>query len=289
MAKSSKVIIGLLIGFVAIAAIGLGRATAPTAYLTWKVAETEPAEPLVPDPPEAPDWQGGVPVLLYHHIAPSNENGNGAVVTTAEFEAQMNYLAEHGYRSISTTQLARWLAGHGRLPEKPVLVTFDDGYASNHTIGFPILKRHNIKATIFVIGSFPGETLPKDAPGPASWAELREMQESGLIELQSHTYDGHRKVDGRAALLRWSSDQIAADDKLLREAFSAAGLRPPTAIAYPFGGHDDKAVQAMASAGYRLGFTVKGGLVRRGADLLRLPRQVIFPGFTLEKFARKLQ
>lgn len=225
-----------------------------------------------------------VPVLLYHHLTPRPEGANGAVISVTEFAQQMAWLKENGYTGIATADLHAWLSGQGRLPERPVLITFDDGYLSSYQYAYPILHQHQLRASIFLVSAMAG-IRPGDLPY-LNWAELRELQESGLIEVQAHSHNGHRQIDGQPALLAWSGDEVAADLRRLQLAFAGSGVPQPTAYAYPFGRYDGKVIAALREGGIQLGFTVKHGYVRKGDPLLELPRIIIYPGTSLCRFAQ---
>ena len=102
----------------------------------------------------------------------------------------MQYIKDRGYEPISFEQLIEYHENRRELPEKPIIITFDDGYLSNYELAYPILKEFNFKAAIFVIGvSFGNKDLAYPHFG---WAEAREMKASGLVSIESHTYDLHR-------------------------------------------------------------------------------------------------
>ena len=109
----------------------------------------------------------------------------------------MQLIKENGYEAISFDELIAFAEGKGALPEKPVLITFDDGYQSNYEYAFPILKEENMKGTIFAIGVSIGkkeyykDTVHKMTPHFGK-EEIDEMKGSGLISIGSHTYDMHQ-------------------------------------------------------------------------------------------------
>jgi len=223
-------------------------------------------------------------VLLYHHLEPGADGSNGAIVSTEEFAAHMAWLAANGYRSITTADLLNWLEGRQDLPERPVLITFDDGYRSNYVHAYPVLQQHGFTGVVFMVTSFAGQTIGRfDYLG---WDELRELAESGVMEIQAHSHEGHRHIGDVPALIAWSPEEIAADCVRLTEALAAAGLPPAVAYAYPFGAHDDEAVEALRSAGMKLAFTVQHGRVGRHHDPLRLNRLVVYPGMDECAFGR---
>lgn len=132
-----------------------------------------------------------IPVLMYHNLAESYPKGSeGANITPKLFEEHMKGILDRGYTPILVADYYEFVQGRKELAENPIIVTFDDGYLSNYEIAFPILKKLNIPATIFVVTSTVGA---KPESGLVStphftWAQAREMQQSGIIDIQSHSH-----------------------------------------------------------------------------------------------------
>lgn len=151
---------------------------------------------LFSDPPTAKveDYTADVPVLLYHSIV--EEPGSYLEVSPETFDAQMRFLAENGYHAVTTQELIDYVYHGGELPDKPVLISFDDGYQNNYDYAWPILREHDLKATIYAIGVSVGHDRYKDTQFEMTphfgFEEARRMVESGVIDVQSHTYDMHQ-------------------------------------------------------------------------------------------------
>ncbi len=134
--------------------------------------------------------KGYIPTLMYHKIKDQVENteeDQSMSVSTANFEAQLKVLLEAGYTPINFKQLKDYLEGKAGLPKKPILITADDGYLCNYTKAYPILKKYNAQATFFVTSLYVGITNENEH---FSWEQAKEMEASGLIDIQSHTH-GH--------------------------------------------------------------------------------------------------
>lgn len=134
--------------------------------------------------------KGYIPTLMYHKIKDQVENtedDQSMSVSTANFEAQLKALLEAGYTPINFKQLKDYLEGKAGLPKKPILITADDGYLCNYTKAYPILKKYNAQATFFVTSLYVGMTNENEH---FSWEQAKEMEASGLIDIQSHTH-GH--------------------------------------------------------------------------------------------------
>ncbi len=125
-------------------------------------------------------FQGGVPVLNYHQI--NDRDHNALTLSTSEFEAQMRYLAENGYHPITPNELADHLENGAPLPEKPILLTFDDGYIDNYKNAYPILQKYGLKGSIFIITDYLNVY-----PNYLTWEICQEMQDSGIIDIECHT------------------------------------------------------------------------------------------------------
>ena len=128
-----------------------------------------------------------VPILMYHHVAPAAAPGDiypGLTVTDADFAAQLAYLRSQGYHTIDLRQLFGALYAHKALPARPILLTFDDGYADNYTHALPILRRVKDRAEFNIITGFVGRTLGVNTY--MTWPQIKAMAAEGM-EIESHT------------------------------------------------------------------------------------------------------
>lgn len=203
-----------------------------------------------------------VPVLNYHQINDTAENS--LTVHTDQFEEQMRYLAENGYTTITPDEmLDAWETG-APLPEKPVIITFDDGYVDNYRYAYPILEKYNLRATIFLITDYIGTY-----PNYMTWAQVEEMNDGGLIDFESHTLS-HEKLDSTSYADTWRQ---LADSKTALEWHL---LKYVKYIAYPCGSYDDELVNMTRQAGYRAAFTVNYGVSDASENQFVLDRVPIF-------------
>ncbi len=128
-----------------------------------------------------------LPVLMYHHVVADRTECNDMTVTESRLEKDLCWLRDRGYQTV----LPRELAKGDPLPEKPVLITFDDGYRSNYDLLYPLLQKYQMKAVISIIVEMP--ELPTD--NFVTWDMCREMVGSGLVEIGSHSYELHNLGD----------------------------------------------------------------------------------------------
>ncbi|PIU24879.1 MAG: hypothetical protein COT11_05610, partial [Candidatus Infernicultor aquiphilus] len=119
-----------------------------------------------------------IPILTYHNF--TKDEGSSYSINIIEFEKQMNYLATHNYSVISLSELLKGLK-NGQLPPKPVVITIDDGFKSTFTLAYPVLKKYNFPATLFIYTDF----IERNS-NSLTWGEIKEMTENNL-EIGSHT------------------------------------------------------------------------------------------------------
>ena len=206
------------------------------------------------------------------------------VVSPANFEAQMAWLARNGYRVIRLAELAGFLSGSRPLPQRAVVITFDDGYESVYRHAFPVLKKYGLPATAFVYTDFLG------AGDALSWPQLQEMLGSGLVDIQSHSKSHRNLIERRPgendSLYRTNID---AEMRVPRDTLER---RLPTLkvrhLAYPFGDANEQVLEAAARHGFELAATVQPGGNPFYAHPLLLRRTMIFGDMSLDTFKSKL-
>lgn len=201
-----------------------------------------------------------VMVLNYHKV---DNTFISLAVRPDDFEAQMKYLSDNGYHTISPDELYDSLAGTGELPENPVLITFDDGYEDNYTNAYPILKKYGFKATIFVITSF----LGKDK-NYMTWDQARELDANG-ISIESHTVDHKSMTDLTDEQLRM--ELVESKKKAEKELGHSVEY-----MAYPTGTYNLHIAEMVKEAGYKAAFTIKYGNVDKASNIYALERVPIF-------------
>ena len=130
-------------------------------------------------------------ILMYHNFTNDPAQVTEFTVTAQRLEQDIVMLQEHGYTFLLPQDWLDIIAGKQERPKKPVMLTFDDGYLSNYTLAYPILQKYNAKAVISVVASLIGQMENK-----ITWEQAREMYQSGLVEIQSHTYNLHNPYSG---------------------------------------------------------------------------------------------
>lgn len=212
-----------------------------------------------------------VPVLMWHNLA--EESSGDMTISVDTFRAQIEALHEAGFKTVSLQQLYDYAHFGTELPEKPIVLTFDDGYFSNYEYAYPILREYGMQATIFAIGVSVGKDTYKDtdhAMTPHFGAdEAREMVDSGLISVQSHTFDMHQwppfedgNAQVRETLLPFDGEAdadyeaaVEADFAESRELLESITGQPVNTLAFPEGAYVTLTQDALRSAGAELTFT----------------------------------
>ena len=182
-----------------------------------------------------------IPILLYHDFVttvPDSDPDNFNYINTPQsYEENIKVLLENGYTFISFQELNDANNGKISLPEKPILVTFDDGYASNYEYIFSILKKYNVKVSIFVVTDKIGKEV--DGKKYLSWEQCREMQDSGLVEIFSHS---KRHIFYDKLPVRQIRDDVIESYKIIEEKLGSKNLK---VFAYPYGAYTKETVWTL--------------------------------------------
>lgn len=195
-----------------------------------------------------------VPILMYHSVSNKIFSKNVDLFTRPrEFEKQLKFITRSGYTPIFADQLNKAYA-----VRRPIVLTFDDGYEDNYSIVFKLIKKYNVKITIFV------PTRLIDKKYHLTNGQIREMSKSGLVSIQSHTVS-HKHL----SVLPLSEVQYELKQSMY-DLYIVTG-KYPTAVAFPYGDFNPS-ILAEARKFYSLGFgTSKGGL-SNGPDQLAIRR-----------------
>jgi len=229
-----------------------------------------PTDMLAPGPAAI-----NVPILTYHYIRVNPDRydrmGFALSVTPADFAAQMDWLAQNGYHPITTEDLYAYLQGARGLPSKPVILTFDDGYADFFTTALPILMGHDFRAEEYVVSSFVGQ------PGYMNAAQVREADRSG-IEIGSHTVS-HANLAASSTGASWA--QITQSKAFLEQLIG----HPIVSFCYPSGKFSSAVASQVAAAGYHDATTTRFGYSHTMGDRYVWTRLRVSGGEPLDQVA----
>lgn len=243
-------------------------------------------------------------ILSYHDVRDQMAGGDDYAVSTQNFAAHLDWLAANGYHAVSLQQLIDAARGVRALPPRPVLLTFDDGLGSVYTRVYPLLRAYRFPAVVAVVSDWIG--LPAGgsvAYGPGSavrsdfvtWAQLREMQDSGLVEIASHSADLHHGVPSNpqgnstpaavtriydAARRRYESEaeyraRILADLQRSSAAIAEHTGRRPRAIVWPYAAYNRVTSGIARQLGMFASFDLEGARTDLNGDLSGLARLLV--------------
>lgn len=244
------------------------------------------AVPLASTNPSSvyPDGYRILPILCYHQFTRGSSAAHRLELTADAFEQQILYLLDNGYQLLSFSEVDEILNGARAIPARGVVLTIDDGYRSVYDVAWPILKKYQARATLFIYTDFVGG-------GKAlSWEQMQEMAASGLVEIQSHG-------KSHTSLSRLPSDQSSASYKarVQREisgsdaAFKRNMGEIPIYLSYPYGDSNATASGILAARGYRLAATVTRGDNTVFSDPYLLHRTMVYDGHDIDEFARMVR
>ncbi len=220
-----------------------------------------------------------VPILMYHFVGRETLERNGRSVsrfnvTAADFEAQLLLLKQLGYHSVTVSEIAAALEGKATLPQRPVAITFDDGWREQYDVAFPLLQRYGMRATFFIPTSFIGY------PRFMTWEELAELRDAGM-EIASH---GRKHVNLTDADDPEAWREIARSREVLEEKLGVSAV----SFAYPYGGYRKGLPAMLERAGYRVAVGIGATPVQRVEARYYLRRIEVRAQDTLAVFLSRL-
>lgn len=219
----------------------------------------------------------GFPILEYHQVtdAPLDPDFEIYNVPPAEFAEQLDYLQSEGYTTITVKDYVMAVRGYKPLPEKPIILTFDDGYADNYTEMLPILEAHGMTAVVYVITNELGK------PGYLTFDELKDMERRGL-EIGSHTSDHLPLTELDETFKR----RQLRESKIYLE---WSGLQPICSLSYPNGAFDEELEELLREENYLAAVTGEAGLNTPETNPFELYRvHIRKPRFGLTEFKLRL-
>jgi peptidoglycan/xylan/chitin deacetylase (PgdA/CDA1 family) len=262
---------------------GSAVATKPAVAAPAAVATGALVTTMSPDALEPPSYTGyeRLPSFTYHHVDPKLDNS--IAITPATFEAQLQLLRDEGFHPITARQLAEHHSKATPLPDKPVMITFDDGWKNQYQFAAPLLRKYGFVATFFVNPQPIGR-----GSAYMTRAMLEQLSKDGH-DIESHTWT-HLALTRRASedeleFQKRAMKQMALADDWLKQ---VTGHRP-VALCYPFGYYDMEAVSRAKAAGYQVAFTTDEGVAdARSWDAMIMKRFTVNRSDSVEGFKSRL-
>jgi peptidoglycan/xylan/chitin deacetylase (PgdA/CDA1 family) len=226
-----------------------------------------------------------IPILLYHSISENaTRRYRQYAIDPGRFREQMHAIAAGGFRTLTVSEFVSMLADPGaEIPERCLLITFDDGFVDVHHVALPILAGLGLRATAFLVTEHIGGTsrwLQADGEGERrlmAWPQIRELVLGGF-EIGSH---GHSHLQLDTLPIREAEDDIRRSREVLEEGLGSR----VTSFAYPHGYYTQRIKDLIRANGYSAGCAVKHALSHRGDDPLALARVVVSDDTAADRFA----
>lgn len=198
------------------------------------------------------------PILMYHSID-SHENESKISLSPEKFAMQMEYLSRHKYNVVTLEEMVKLIESKKRMPRKTICITFDDGNENNYLLAYPILKRYNFPAAMFVVTDWVGKK------GFMTWDEIKELADSGIITIGSHSKT-HMLLPGA------SLDELRMEIIKSKEILEKHLAMPVHYFCYPAGRHDERVKAVVKEAGYLAAAATNPGRSKRWDDIFALKR-----------------
>lgn len=212
--------------------------------------------------PTSADDKIQVPIIMYHSVLKDSKKSGKFVITPIAFEDDLKYIKENKFTPIFLSDLINYIYKGTKLPEKPIILTFDDGYYNNYTYVYPLLKKYNMKAVISIVGTYTDlYTQNEDKTteyAHLNWDTINEMMDSGLVEFQNHSYNLHTTDKGRNGSKKKISEDITDYEKmlsydlmLLQTEFLEHTGYTPEVYTYPFGAVSEASFDIIKKLGFK--------------------------------------
>lgn len=223
----------------------------------------------------------GTSILLYHRFRPTASNFT--TVTNENFEKQIIWLKEHGFNFVKLSVIVDAMREGREPPAKSVAITVDDGHFTQYEYMYPILQKHQVPATLFI---YTDGISSKPMPNAISWDQLKDMEASGLIDIQAHSlshpdFEQKRKTLSAEAFYSFAMTQLTKSKEILEEKLG----HKVSYFAWPYGSFDRSLERLAEKAGYVAAFGTDGEQVHAQSNLFAIPRFHVMNAVTGDRMA----
>lgn len=254
-------------------------------------------------PVSAQDTAIPLPVAMYHSVTDQGESPAEYVISPSMLEKDLQYLKQHGYETVVVRDLVFHVEKGTPLPEKTVMLTFDDGYYNNYRNAYPLLQKYGMQAVLSPVGTLVEQFTKTDDPEEHEvWSyctqkELQEMAQSGVMEIQNHSYDFHELKPRRGCLRKNGEDEAAyrsiflEDTQKAQELFVSSGISAPVCYTYPYGARNAETDALVQECGFTVSLSCEEGItcITRDAESLKNIRRYNRDGrISSEQFWQKV-
>lgn len=218
-----------------------------------------------------------LPTAMYHSVTDEGDSPSQYVISPSMLERDLQYLQAHGRETITIHDLLAYVKNGTELPEKPVLLTFDDGYYNNYKYAYPLLNQYGMQAVLSPVGSLTEQFSQTDDAEHETWSyctkqELKEMADSGVMEIQNHSYDFH-ELKPRKGCLRMAGETQAAyrqrflsDTQQAQDVLVSIGIAAPVCYTYPYGAVNAETAALTEGYGFPVTLSCEEGVTALTRD-----------------------
>ena len=243
-----------------------------------------------------------IPVVMYHLVFKKANSRNKFIISEKTLEEDFKYLSNNGFTTILVKDLIDYVENKGELPEKPIMLTFDDGAYNNYLYALPLAKKHNVKFVFSPIGIHADRYTEISEENPryahANWTHIKELADSGIVEIQNHTYDMHSSKGARLGCKKRRGESVEkykqklSDDLMkMQKLVTEKTGTTPTAFVYPFGAYSECSKDIVKELGFKATFLCENKMnhiTRDPNSIHGLYRFLRPPGKSSEKFFDKI-
>lgn len=203
-----------------------------------------------------------IPIIMYHGIYPNTRFCGPFVITPKELECDFQYILQKGYTAVTMQEVIDYVHEGIPLPPKPIILTFDDGQLGTYVYAYPLLKQYQLKAVFSIVGEYINSALLTRDQNPCyaylNWDQVREMADSGFVEVQNHSYSLHSLIKNRKGSKKLPGELLSHYEKILQEdvgGFQAQITKkigkPPNTFVYPFGFVSKESIPILQKIGFK--------------------------------------
>lgn len=228
-----------------------------------------------------------LPVAMYHSVTDEGKSPGQYVISPSMLEQDLQYLCDRDYTTVTIADLIEYVQTGEPLPEKPVMLTFDDGYYNNYCNAYPLLEKYQMKAVLSPVGTLTEQFSQSTDPTEnevwsyCTGAELKEMSDAGVMEIQNHSYDFHTLRPRKGCLRKSGEDlmqyeQIFVNDtEKAQQLFVSLDIPSPVCYTYPYGACNKETDALVERCGFTVTLSCEEGdacITRDSACLKRIRR-----------------
>lgn len=210
-----------------------------------------------------------VPIIMYHSILKSKSGKY--IVNPSTLEDDLKFIKNNGYTTITMTDLINYVYSDYELPEKPIIITFDDGHYNNLTYALPLLEKYDMLAVISIVGKYTDTYTESDEANPnygyLRWKDINDLMKSGRFEFQNHTYELHNITKNRRGCMKMKGESFEAyktvlskDLSKLQQEFSINTGYIPNTFTYPFGAISSDSMDIIKELGFKASLSCNEGI-----------------------------